>query len=85
MSQARVGTRWRQVRACRPASRREQRGGSFVMMKAEGTLDLKRGVRSLLKATSKRPTRRAPQRVDPQRVDPALISFARIGLLAYYR
>ena len=55
------------------------------MMKAEGTLDLKRGVRSLFKATSKRPTRRAPQRVEPQRVDPALISFARIGLLAYYR
>ena len=50
------------------------------MSKAERTFDLWKGLRSLFKLNQDR-NRRNEQR----HVDPALVTFARLGLLAYYR
>jgi hypothetical protein len=48
------------------------------MMKSESTLNLFETIRSFFTKVYERPYRPS------QRVDPALLSFARLGLLAYY-
>ncbi len=49
------------------------------MSKAEKTFNLFEFIRSLFKSTTDK-----PYHPSPQHVDPALVSFARLGLLAYY-
>ena len=49
------------------------------MSKAERSFDLFKGIRSLFGKGSEKVLRRGSDHVDP-----ALLSFARLGLLAYY-
>ena len=55
-------------------------GRRKAMMKSESTLNLLESIKSFLTRSKEKPYR--PNQ--SQNVDPALISFARLGLLAYY-